>query len=51
MSKIMSVLTTAIGITAKVRRTIDHSPRFSGVQGGEDGRPDTQIPAGGFLTG
>ncbi|WP_306054897.1 hypothetical protein [Natronococcus wangiae] len=51
MSKIMSVLTTAAGITAKARRTINHSPQFSGVQRGENGRPDTQVPAGGFLTG
>jgi hypothetical protein len=51
MSKIVTVFTVAAGKTAKVRRTINHSPGFSGVQRGENGEPDTQVPAGGFLTG
>lgn len=51
MSKIMAVLATVTGFGAKARRTINHSPGFSGVQKGESGRPETSVPAGGFLTG
>jgi hypothetical protein len=51
MSKVSSILATHTAVGAKVRRTIEHSPSFSGVQTSDDGRPETQAPAGGFLTG
>lgn len=48
MSKIMTVLTS----TAKVKRTIDHSPTFPDpATEGRNGRPARRIPVGGFLTG
>ncbi|MFC4540893.1 hypothetical protein ACFO5R_02990 [Halosolutus amylolyticus] len=51
MSKILAIVATYTSIGAKVQRTIEHSPEFSGVQKSETGRPDRQAPAGGFLTG
>lgn len=51
MSKIMSILTTTAVFGAKARRAIDNSPEFTGVQTSDDGRPETQAPAGGILTG
>ncbi|SEW25536.1 hypothetical protein [Natrinema salifodinae] len=51
MSKILAILAAHTKFGAKVQRTIEHSPSFSGVQTSETGRPDTQAPAGGILTG
>ncbi len=51
MSKILSTLAAQTSIGMKVKRTIDASPEFSGVQRSDTGRPDRQISPGGFLTG
>ncbi|MGQ3412748.1 hypothetical protein [Natrinema versiforme] len=51
MSKILAVLAAHTKFGAKVQRTIEHSPSFSGVQTSDDGRPATQVSPGGFLTG
>lgn len=51
MSKLMTLLTNYSRIGTRARRTIDNSPEFSGVQTSENGRPERQAPAGGFLTG
>ncbi|SDR28342.1 hypothetical protein [Natronobacterium texcoconense] len=51
MSKLLTILATYSRIGAKAKRTIEHSPEFSGVQTSENGRPERQAPAGGFLTG
>ncbi|WP_226004883.1 hypothetical protein [Natrinema salinisoli] len=51
MSKILAILATYTNTAAKVQRTIDHSPSFSGVQTSDDGQPETRVSPGGFLTG
>jgi len=51
MSKVLAILATHTKAGAKVQRTIEHSPSFSGVQTSENGRPETQVSPGGFLTG
>ncbi|WP_175607278.1 hypothetical protein [Natrinema saccharevitans] len=51
MSKMIAILATHTKTGAKVQRTIDHSPSFTGVQTSDDGRPATQVSPGGFLTG
>ncbi|WP_176548144.1 hypothetical protein [Natrinema sp. CBA1119] len=51
MSNILAILATHTKAGAKVQRTIEHSPSFSGVQTSENGRPETQVSPGGFLTG
>ena len=51
MSKILSILMAQTRVGAKVQRTIEHSPEFSGVQTSDTGRPDRQVSPGGFLTG
>ena len=51
MSKILSTLAAQTSIGTKVTRAIAHSPEFSGVQRSDTGRPDRQVPPGGFLTG
>ncbi|MFC4248699.1 hypothetical protein ACFOZ7_17500 [Natribaculum luteum] len=52
MSKISTILVTGVRTYAKVQRTIEHSPDFSGPQtNSRDGRPGRSLPAGGFLTG
>lgn len=51
MSKTLQTVATYTSIGAKAQRTIEHSPEFSGIQKSESGRPDRQIPPGGFMTG
>ncbi|AFZ72646.1 hypothetical protein [Natronobacterium gregoryi] len=51
MSKVLSVLASDSRTGARVKRRIGHSPQFSGVQTGDNGRPDRQVSPGGFLTG
>ncbi|WP_247003575.1 hypothetical protein [Halosolutus gelatinilyticus] len=51
MSKTLTILAAHTRIGAKVQRTIEHSPEFSGVQRSETGRPERQVAPGGFLTG
>ncbi|SEQ80530.1 hypothetical protein [Natrinema salaciae] len=51
MSKILAILASTTKTGAKVQRTIEHSPSFSGVQTTDTGRPQTQVSPGGFLTG
>ncbi|ELY59156.1 hypothetical protein C491_07441 [Natronococcus amylolyticus DSM 10524] len=47
----MSILATTAMFGTKVRRAIDNSPEFTGVQTSDNGRPEAQAPAGGILTG
>ncbi|WP_222915374.1 hypothetical protein [Natrinema sp. SYSU A 869] len=51
MSKILAILAAHTETGAKVQRTIEHSPSFSGVQTSDNGHPETQVSPGGFLTG
>ncbi|AFO55655.1 MULTISPECIES: hypothetical protein [unclassified Natrinema] len=51
MSKLLAILATHSDTAAKVRRTIEHSPSFSGVQTSDDGQLEARVSPGGFLTG